>query len=360
MNSLPKCLLHGLDTVECCYYLSLGQGGAFRFDELHAAKEAVARSKKREPVVIKLGRFEFLLQGSGTSSGYPLLFKNRDYTISCGEFNSPSFYVKFSSHALWHKGVQALHEGFLQWAVEMGFVVEKSETLSRVDFAFDFSLPEPDFDEDNVVSLSAKDGTHRKDRKTQTINYGTGDVVLRVYNKVDEINEKSKKTWFFDLWGGQSEGVWRVEWQARKEVLKRFGIRSFAQLHQSKGDLLRYLSHEHDTLRVPNGDSNNSRWALHPLWVALQSEIARYDCTGMYRQVDEQAALDEQLRRLAISVYGYLKKASAIQQLLTDGKAHSPDAAMDGLRPHFKDIHDPMTWRVDVRKRVDGLRLGER
>jgi len=61
-----------------------------------------------------------------------------------------------------------------------------------------------------------------------------------------------------------------------------------------------------------------------PVWVSLQREIEQYDYTGMYREVDEQAHLEEQLRRIAISIYGYLKKVSAIRQLLTDGNPTQP------------------------------------
>ncbi|MES2682635.1 MAG: hypothetical protein V4650_03885 [Pseudomonadota bacterium] len=66
MNALPSCLLSGLDTVECCYYLELRPNAAFKFDELHATKESISRSKKREPVPVRLGRFEFFLLGSGS------------------------------------------------------------------------------------------------------------------------------------------------------------------------------------------------------------------------------------------------------------------------------------------------------
>ncbi len=50
-----------------------------------------------------------------------------------------------------------------------------------------------DFESENVVSLSSKDATYRGDRRTQTIQYGKGDVVLRIYNKVIEILEQSEK-----------------------------------------------------------------------------------------------------------------------------------------------------------------------
>ena len=127
----------------------------------------------------------------------------------------------------WNHGAKALHEQFLQWAHGLGFVAVRPEGLSRCDFVFDFHLENIDFDEDSFVTLADKDNQHRKNRKIQTFSFGTGDIVLRVYNKTDEIKEASQKTWFFPLWGGLTENVWRVEWQVRKETLKRFGLRNW-------------------------------------------------------------------------------------------------------------------------------------
>jgi hypothetical protein len=74
----------------------------------------------------------------------------------------------------------------------------------------------------------------------QTIQYGKGDVVLRIYNKVIEIEEHSDKVWLFQFWGVSAD-VWRIEWQIRKDVLKRFSIRTFEDLFSGYGDALRYL-----------------------------------------------------------------------------------------------------------------------
>jgi hypothetical protein len=136
------------------------------------------QSKKRDPRKIKIGGINFFLQPYGTGSGYPFLIENEDMSIEFGEFNEPSFYVTYRSIALWHKGVAALHQQFTDWSQRIGFATAKSESLSRVDFTFDYFVPEIDFKEDHFVSLSAKDRQHRKDREVQTISFGKGDVTL--------------------------------------------------------------------------------------------------------------------------------------------------------------------------------------
>lgn len=150
-------LLSGLDTVEVCYYLSPLTGCQIDFFDLRQRKEALRESKRREVAVLTLAETEFLLRPYGSRNGYPLVIENADYVIEFGEFNQPSFRVKFRSNALWHKGAQAMHMDFMAWAQRAGFAAHKPESLSRVDFTFDYELAAPDFDEDSVVSLATKD-----------------------------------------------------------------------------------------------------------------------------------------------------------------------------------------------------------
>ncbi len=276
-----------------------------------------------------------------------------------GEFNNPSFFVTYRSHALWHKGAQALHREMLDWATSMRMSHGPAERLSRVDFAFDVLLPTVDFDEDAFVTLACKDSQHRKDRRLQTFRFGEGDTVLRVYDKSAEIRDSSQKTWFHSLWAGQAENVWRIEFQVRKEVLRRFGIRTFLDLFDGVGDVLRYLFNEHTTLRVKQDDSNRSRWPLHPLWRLLQEHVATLPAQGVVREVDQAALLKERMLRLAVAVDGYLKRAAAIDALRR-GLSSVPHAeALNRLTDLLRTVHDPLTWRPEVEKRVTQMRLGQ-
>lgn len=83
--------------------------------------------------------------------------------------------------------------------------------MTRVDFTFDYYLPEIDFTEDHFVSRSTKDRKYRENKVTQTYQFGQSDVMLRVYDKIAEIRQKSEKVWFYELWG-MKEDVWRIEW----------------------------------------------------------------------------------------------------------------------------------------------------
>jgi hypothetical protein len=354
-----KLLLHGIDTLQCAYYLlPIGKETSLNFDTLSRMREGIRQSKAINALPLTIGNSEFLLQPYGTSSGYPLVLKNKDFKIELGEFNWPNFFVTFTSEGLWRESAFGLHKKFLKWVESVGYKEHKNETLSRVDFTFDYSVPEIDFSEDDFVSRSTKDSQHRENKKTQTFQFGKGDIVLRVYNKVAEINQKSEKVWFLDLWG-QSEGVWRIEWQARKELLKRFGIITFKDLEERHGDILRYLATEHDTLRVPNGDDNSSRWPLHPLWENLIEKILTLNHSGIERDYKDEEIINERLMRLGISVYGYMKRMAALNCMNIRRDTMTFKDALIRLDELMKMVHEPLTWNEDIKRKVKGMQLGE-
>lgn len=351
-------LISGYDTIECAYYLLPTDSFSLDFIELAAQKESLARQTKTKQKAITLGSEEFMLASHGTGSGYPFLIENEVFSIQFGEFNKPNFFVKFRSIALWHHGAKALHDRFIAWTSFVGMTPSQPERLSRVDYAFDYYLPLIDFDADSFVSRAEKDNQYRKNGIVQNFKFGTDDIGMRLYNKIDEINEKSQKTWFFDLWGIDHD-VWRVEFQVRKDILRQFGISSFESLIERQGDLMRFLVKDHTTLRIQSSDTNRSRWAMHPLWLDLIERVNEMQGLGVVRELNERALLEERLTRIAISVYGYIKRVAAIDALYTGVEKSYMDEAFTHLQNRISELHDPLTWQTDVNRRVKEMKLGE-
>ena len=353
-----KLLLHGFDTIHCAYYLEPLRHDGLDFDLLSQKQEMIKTSKKRLLEPITLGNAEFLLYPNGSKSGYPFIISNENFKIEFGESNQPNFFVTFPSQALWGESAFILHEKFLSWAQSVGYVPYKEESLSRVDYCFDFNLPEIDFTENDFKSRSIKNSIFRDNKTIQTFNLGKGDIVLRIYDKVAEINQKSNKAWFFELWK-QEKNVWRIEWQTRKNILKRFDIQTFNDLEMKLGDLLRYLAEEHDTLRIPTNDSNQSRWPLHPLWTTLIEQIKDINCLGIYKTYGRPAALELQMTRITIAILGYLKRAAAIQCIQNDIDLIDVNNALNKMQPYFNKVYDPLTWQINVNQRKKEIELGQ-
>ena len=154
-------LISGHDTIEVCYYLRPRSGCMLDYQEIGLQKEALRHAKHREPKIIELGGESFLLKSYGSSNGFPLVMENATYMVEFGEFNHPSFRVKFRSQPLWEHGALVLHQRFLHWADEVGLYALKPESLSRVDFTFDYLLPEipalPAFSLQRAVSTMIRD-----------------------------------------------------------------------------------------------------------------------------------------------------------------------------------------------------------
>jgi len=353
-----KLLLHGIDTLQCAYYLNAPERPGVDFQELAERKEGIRQSKSKAPFPLQLGNTEFLLHPYGSASGYPFIISNECFKIEMGEFNNPNFFVTFRSQALWQDCAFSLHDKFMKWARSVGYVPSREESLSRLDYCFDYHLPEIDFDEDSFVSRSSKDSQYRENGKVQTFSMGKGDIVLRVYDKVAEISQQSDKVWFFILWG-QDKDVWRIEWQIRKTILKRFDIKTFKDLKERQGDLLWYLAMGHDTLRKPNEDSNPSRWPLHPLWKDLKRNIEKLNHLGISRVFGQSAILEERMMRMVISMYGYLKRVAAVHCIQNSKKLIDSDEAIEHVSRLIKRLHEPLAWQMDVEKRIKEMQLGE-
>jgi hypothetical protein len=360
ISERPKLLLHGLDTVQICYYLLTKGDSGIDFVTLEVEREALRRERPDDPKPIKLGSREFLLSPHGSRSGYPFVVSDAEIRIEFGPNNSPPFFVTYRSEALWSQHVRALHERFLDWAASLGYYPVKPEGITRVDYCFDYYLPRVDFDEDDFISLSSKDAQHRQDGRIQTLTFGRSDVVLRVYDKVAEIEQQSGKVWLFDLWG-RRDGVWRIEWQVRKEQLRRFGIRTLNDLQQGLRNVLGNLATTHDTLRVETSDGNRSRWPLHPLWVDLQSCIAQMDDLGIPVGIDPATSREYRFQVMATSAFGYLKAMSALRgiQRGRDAPLRFEEEALPMLARAMRRQYDALDWRTDVKKRMDQMRLGQ-
>lgn len=354
-----KLLLHGFDTIQCAYYMEPSIEASLDFQILASLKESIRHSKTKSPRHISLGNAEFLLHPSGSSSGYPFIISNQFFKIELGEFNIPNFFVTFPSQSLWQDSPYSLHKKFISWASSVGYQQHTSESLSRVDYCFDYKLEELDFNEDNFVSRAAKDSKHRENGKPQTFTFGKGDIVLRVYDKIAEIEQQSDKAWFFILWG-EDKDIWRIEWQIRKDKLKEFGIITFKDLQERIGNLLQYLAEDHDTLRIRTEDSNRSRWSLHPLWIDLQENIKNLNALEVCEVYGQSASLEERKMQIIISVYGYLKRLAAIRCIQKKEKQISFGDTGNYMNGLIKDkLHEPLSWQMDVEKRVKEMLLGE-
>lgn len=241
----------------------------------------------------------------------------------------------------------------------MSFRFLKPEVVSRADWAFDYSIPVVDFEPGHIVTRAAKKATWEEHNTVQTIQLGRGDVVIRIYDKVAEIEQQSDKAWFFELWG-MNQNVWRIEFQVRKERLREAGIHTLNDLQDHQADLLHHLASNHTTVRRPNGDSNRSRWPNHPLWEDLQGQIKAMPRTGLICEIDEAKPIDWMRHQNFKSVYGHLKRLAVLTYAQSDRK-EVPDLewVLEELAEELERHHKPISWQLDIESKIKEFELGQ-
>lgn len=276
-------LLHsGIDSL----YLSFPGSLDPKYDQkLREAKEASksADHVERAKANLQLGEHQFQVQSTGQGK-YPFVLADNWYRIQVSSSSAkrmPLVYSQISSELLTRSGPHAAHRDLavMVWAFNSDSEAEEA-TVSRLDLCVDFVTDE------NLELIKDRDWISRAkgiNRHTDSRQF-TGFVVgqggglsCRLYDKSLEIEQKSKKTFFYEIWAkGNWDGrlpVWRLEFQFRRDVLRQLGVNHFWDIDDSLNSLWQYATGKWLRLALSSSDKNQSRWATHPLWLELQKAI---------------------------------------------------------------------------------------
>lgn len=150
-------------------------------------------------------------------------------------------------------------------------------TISRVDLFVDFVgdhdlTAQPGF---AWVKRCRKRDIHEENNRISGISFGPGnEISARLYDKSLEILKSNKlylrPLWAANGWRGDTETVWRMEFQTRREGLPDALKGSAADALPHLGAWWRYLATEWLRLAVPSeSDDTRTRWPTHPVWAEL-------------------------------------------------------------------------------------------
>ena len=112
--------------------------------------------------------------------------------------------------------------------------------------------------------------------RTQTVTFGKkNSLQMQVYNKTDEITEKSQKTWMYEVWkraglkadsDGKYRDVWRIECRYGREYLSVRNVDTYEDFLHYRENLLTEALATRRLVTPVRHDTNRRRWPLHPLW----------------------------------------------------------------------------------------------
>lgn len=257
------------------------------------------RRKAVTPFVLGGERFEMQAVGS---RGKEFLLSNDDIRIEVGSPNIEwSITWRATAAALWEYGIHELRQRVYTLLDKSGIkprrLDERWVSLTRVDYAFDFWSPaftqemRPELVRTLVSPAEVK---WRADMmgcsatpaegvvRAQTLTFGSKKgCQVQIYDKTVEIVEASGKDWMLEIWGERGgywpadkpADVWRLEVRMAGDWLKSRTSKDPEMFFEHQWQLIAdALFNRRLTVEKP-GDSNRSRWPLHPLYSLAILEI---------------------------------------------------------------------------------------
>lgn len=277
------------------------------------------------PVPYPINGITFNVQPRGARS-YAYIVANEDLNMRIAEktyggAKMPEVYIRYSSSFLWKHGYKnatlMIEEWLRSWANINGV------TVSQVDLCTDLELPFPELlvkrqvlckahnrvNHDNLVPV----GIHMTDHTQEGYQFGTGDVVCRLYDKTREII-KSGKIWMRDVWtGGGWDGetdVTRFEAQLRRGYLRKLEVSSMEDLDRTIPGIWDDITNGWIRMTEVSEQHNKNRWPTLPWWETIRAARSRYGMDSGERPLKRHNPQYEQLIAQAV---GCMRSAVALK-----------------------------------------------
>lgn len=266
------------------------------------------------------GGFDWNVSRTGTKS-YNFVLSSGDITLLFNRRRAngvvPTMRMEIGSVSCWTPGYFHLYERILRWIQLLGGQVVK-ETVSEIHLAADFiGVDINDIDivnDEKWIRRGHKFKMHKHRRNLEGISIGKDNLMLRIYDKVFELKNKSphKQPVFAEVWSVKSyddEPVTRVEYQIKREILMQFQekINTVKDLLFSLQSVWKYCTNDWSRFckTIVNRNHNQTHAANAEFWMMVTevvwsgvSDIVR---SGKKSHKDVES-LRKQLRGLAMTI----------------------------------------------------------
>jgi len=246
-----------------------------------------------EPIPFFVGEQEMFVLPKGRGK-YRYVLQRGDLVIQLTESRSiPTARVTLGAKGLVESGPEVLYAQAERLCAELG--ADVANALSRIDLAVDiqgFDLTHDDIR--GFVCPANKRSEHFGGDRLETASWGKAPIMLRIYDKTQQVREK-RKEWWHDVWDRNpaydpAQRVFRCEAEIHRAVLKELGVLSVASALSDPGRLLDYAMRWCE-LRIPSDDQTKARWALDPRWEQIRQAV--YDGLSVSRVRLAAALLDD-------------------------------------------------------------------
>jgi len=317
LNIPYKPLLSGIDSLSLTIQVEWKNSDFFNL--LDGAKAVAKKLDTDCPLFTNTDQdISFMVRPHG-SSGYAWLIHGKEYALSIGNWKSPksrpSIALDIRSETLWRYTPSEAVLRILAFLENQGAKVV-SVKPSRLDLCLDLLFP-AEYWKMNLLETAVTRASFRAlyfERQTLTgIHFGKSAMGLRLYDKVLEIQRKSKKFWFHDLWKlnvvPEDLKVVRVEFQLRRGVLKGLGLDNLSDTFPTLENVWGYASQKWLTFKDYPKRQYHHR-PLSPWWKTVQNSFLGIEQPSPLIRA-KAIAIDQ--KRLARQGYGYFTSLLAIR-----------------------------------------------
>lgn len=356
-----------LDTLKISFWVDWS--GSPLLDHLELAK-LKAQDGEQDSFPINLAGHEWNCMRTGTRL-FSFHMKRGDVQIL---FNRRSFdgvipnaRLEIGSQSCWTPGFSSVYDNFIKMIVLLGggIVKERVSEFHMASDCIEISLQDlPVARQEQWITRAHKFSVNYDRGKFTGISVGKGDLMLRIYDKVQELRTQSthKQPIFKEAWGVKEfdeKPVTRIEFQVRRTALREFSpqVDTLDDLKNSLSSLWHYLTNEWCRLAITPVDTENKHQAraiIHPFWGQVQGVVWSGDSEVVRKKIYPVKDLEKirgQLVGLVQSVAAILKREpDDIEGIIAFGQGYIES----GLRRLYKDRPAEFVKRM-MRKKNEGL-----
>lgn len=279
-----------------------------------------------EPGGARLGK-----KNKGPYMAYKLAYEELNILIADRELahkTLPSVNVCISGCGCLYPGAATCYKKAVYMIEELGGTIIRN-VISRVDLCLD--LPEVPikrfaaaFFEGRYISRSRNDNAYVPNKGTGSITlyFGSSPLQCRIYDKKAEIEQKPNptKNLCMRLYRWQTRkmpsAATRIEFELRRETLKKRGMDSVEDYYAKRADLIDYLTHDwlrFTTDKVDRENKNQSKAKTLPLWKNVQKAFKNWTGEPPGKLLEPLPKEQADVRNLIKQAVGVCKTAAEYQ-----------------------------------------------
>ncbi len=355
-----KRLAYGIDMLVLSIDIKWSQNRLFIY--LEKIKELAQKNDDEYPGFImnedNSDKWFFNIRPHG-SGGYDWLLNGHEFSLKIGNWKEPilrpSIIAEIRSETLWNQGPEWTINRIIDLIKESGGVIETIKP-SRVDLCVDILVP-GDFWSFETMKFCVKRASeirfHYYHKQLTGVSIGKGNISARIYDKLLEIRQKSRKFWMYTIWGmdkvPKGKKILRIEFQLRRETLRELKINKYDDLFENIENVWAYCTRRWLKFEDNPGKHHTQRSTID--WWKVVQEGFR----GMQNPEPSirSKALKIDMKQLARQAYGQLTSLEAAH-LEEMGASQSRKVDIYGVVETFlKELKEDGKGEEDLEERLE-------